>query len=474
MGLDLPAKVVTGEVFSAYTINTLAAAALELDRESHRPVEAFDSHVTGYDLGVVYPTPTVKGNFRVWWGGLRWQTGFTTLTIEGRITKVASETLQVYINGVLNSTIVSSGDFTHTLSIASGYGNGDVLLIEIIKVGNTAGMPSITILDVYATPVSLAGWPGIPVIGTSYPAATINQMVDAALWLYSRMNLIPYVLPQRSLFQPSNYKHNSVTQLWTGSVGRYHTNDQLQVELNWSSQGNTSESLHVYIGGNLAGTFGPYGVGSRALAIGLPLSHTIGTRSEVQIQLAIGAAGGNPTTRWHSRFSITRIRSGPNGSDYNYSAAIPDLASNALISQASVTSQLNTIGTLLATVYARIITNGAGRFDRVRAFRRRYALDEAQNTKLANTYLPRMYRKANALIVRGKNVRLGWGGLNVAETDDADAIWQKIEPAYSAQLVEGDTIDTKIVTFDGFEGLYQGTLYQLFGDVHWAAEYLEA
>lgn len=81
-------------------------------------------------------------------------------------------------------------------------------------------------------------------------------------------------------------------------------------------------------------------------------------------------------------------------------------------------------------------------------------------------------RQADYLIVRGTNVRIGWGGFDKVYRDNPTATW----PAplqfefIKEQSLCGDVLETIVIGFDSLEGLAHGERYYLQGEIRYAAE----
>lgn len=81
-------------------------------------------------------------------------------------------------------------------------------------------------------------------------------------------------------------------------------------------------------------------------------------------------------------------------------------------------------------------------------------------------------RQADYLVVRGTNVRIGWGGFDKVYRDNPQGLW----PApltfefINEQNICGDTLETIVIGFDSLEGLAHGERYFLEGSIMYAAE----
>lgn len=82
-------------------------------------------------------------------------------------------------------------------------------------------------------------------------------------------------------------------------------------------------------------------------------------------------------------------------------------------------------------------------------------------------------RQADYLIVRGKNITIGWGGFNKVYRDNPTSILfpapLQLEFANSQSLT-GSDVETVIIGFDTMKGLAYGERYYIQGDVYYAAE----
>jgi hypothetical protein len=86
-------------------------------------------------------------------------------------------------------------------------------------------------------------------------------------------------------------------------------------------------------------------------------------------------------------------------------------------------------------------------------------------------YLSKL-RQADYLVVRGKNINIGWGGFNKLYRDNPVDIFPsplQFEFA-SSQTLTGGVLETVIIGFSALSGLAYGERYYLTGDVQYAAE----
>jgi hypothetical protein len=98
-------------------------------------------------------------------------------------------------------------------------------------------------------------------------------------------------------------------------------------------------------------------------------------------------------------------------------------------------------------------------------------VDQEQNTKLLSEYQPRIVRFGDRIIVRGKNVAIGWGAKIIDEGNDP---WLQYTFKYdkTQTIISGDKVDTQTFQLGQVTGLFPSQPYYLTGDVIYAAEYL--
>jgi hypothetical protein len=126
---------------------------------------------------------------------------------------------------------------------------------------------------------------------------------------------------------------------------------------------------------------------------------------------------------------------------------------------------------MLSAIKTRL-DNNSFMWNRARAFRRRYGdVNQEQDGKLRMEYTPIAQRFGERLLVRGKDVAIGWGARIIeAEEDD----WKQYKYKYdkTQSLISGDKIDTVTYQLDQLVGLFPGQLFALTGDVDYMASFL--
>lgn len=468
---DLPSTFVddVDQIPGAADLNALIRAVITLDGLSYRPHPAFESSASA-DTGSY--NEHASGDIRLWWGGLRYRTGMTTLTCEGSASgTTALSSISVLLNGVAAASISPSSSWSGSVDISTGYNDGDVILIELRTVGNATKTSQYLVRDIYATPVVMpTAWPGVPTFSTSYPADKMNQLTSAAQWLLDRIDAVPVPLSQAFLWRQGTHKTQTYT-LFSGAIGKHFAADIWRVSANVKAM-NTQEQLKFYVNGVLAATYPsaltylPYG---QTTAIYLPIdlsSISVGTRADIRIDSVVtsGHNGGI-----NSRFQLFLNRSEAGGSGYPVASAPAFFTGNSSVAQTDLTTSLNAIASLLGSIKTRIDTN-TFTWNRIRAMRRRFAQDEPQNTKLGPTYVHWRERQGRSVEVRGKNVGIGWGGTVLSMEEGKEYTYSFVR---NQNVTKNDQIETQIVYFDSLPALPERTPYFLSGDVHSAIERLK-
>lgn len=470
--LDLPAAFVNNVnmPLSATALNMLRDAAIALDGWSYRRLAAFDGNSNGF-------VSHAAGDFRVWWGALRYQTGMTTLWLDGFASGYGSATLKVYLDGSGTAalTITLGTSWSDSIDISTGYDDGDIILIEVRTSGNATKASRYLVQEVFAEPVVAGGsYPGVPTFAGTYDSGRFNQLINTCQYLYDRIAAVP-IPPTTGHFWVSGTHKVETATLYAGSVLRAQSQDVLRI-LGTSNIFNDAEHLEVLIDGVLQYTGPTWGLGSNnSVDISYTLANSVSDRVYVQIDEVVTNAATNAALfanhemELNSRFTFHTIRS---EAATIYPAATPPtaFAADTSITAATLNSRLNAVATMLDGVNTRLNT-ATWLWDRAYAVRRRFAIDDHQNSKLALVYTPSFQRFGDRLIVRGKDVSIGWGGRVIEPQEDA---WRdyKYHAAQSKSVISGEKEDTIEVFLDELEGLYPGQFYQVLGDCWYAAEFM--
>lgn len=463
-------------ILSAADLRALRRNAAIVDGLSYRPMPCFDSSagLDTYTVGYYPSSPP----FRIWNGYFRFRSGMATLTIVGSATPAGAETIKVFLNGggAAVATITPSSSFTQNITISGlGYTDGQIVQVELQVQGSAATSGArYVIYDIYASPISYATpWPGVPTFSGTYSALKLNQLSNAATWLFGRMAATPIVPNLMMRYALGSFGTlPNLRPLWYGSVGRYYSNDIFRLYGVYTNVTDIAQKLYVYINGSLAATLGPFGPGTATISIPVALTHTLGTRVEASIWEETVTPGAVSAAWKQSRFSLTYRYSQADSSGYPYAAMPTDFTPATSISAATLDSRLNSLATILSDTKARIDATPAI-WDRARAVRRWFGKNgEDTQDDFDARARPFFSRQGYRLVVRGKGVSIGFGAITVPSDPQKGPLYDKHTYGRTESVVDGDKVDTKTVYLDSIEGLVPGTTYQLLGDVQYAEELL--
>jgi hypothetical protein len=477
--LDLPPAFVNNVnlALSAGALNQLIAAAEALDGWSYRTLAATPASASADTEAYNFHS---LSDFRLWWGDLRYRAGMTTLTITGYAASwTIGSTITVYLNGsgTAAATITPSSSWSGTIDISSGYSDGEIIAIDVRTSGNTTRTSEYLVRDVYGSPIVVASsWPSMPTFAGVYDSGRLNALINACSYLYDRINAVPIIPTLGSFWAHGTSKIQTYVQ-WAGSVLRAYTQDQLRI-IGTADIFNDAEYFEVLLNGSVIHTSATMAM----LAYGQPFSTTfslplslasvsVGSRADVIIRSVVtddGRLPGQPIL--NSRYSFLVIRAEAAFGGYPVYSPPADLA-QASISATNLNTRLNALSTMLSDIKSRMDATSV-MWNRARAVRRRFAQDTIQNNRKTYVHTPIFVRQGDTLIVKGKNVSVGWGARIVEPKENP---WSDYVYKYdkTQSVITGDQVDTQIVPLDTFGGLYQGQFYAVTGEeLHYAAEYL--
>lgn len=472
-----------GQILSAADLNLIRENVGLVDAWTYRNEPAFDSS-TGVDTNTPGYVSTADP-LRIWWGALRFIAGMTTLTIEGYGQRSGSEVLRVYIGGTdvsrsgvpLGSITLptSAGTFAGSFSLA-GYNDGDVVPIELVIEGAHAGTANWQISDVYATPVSMSGWPGVPTFGTTFSAASLNGLCAAAQWVYERLRLVP-IQPRLVMyynlgpFKDPSYSDPQHTNrpMYYGSVAKYYSNSTLKIYGAVTSLTTSGWSFTVYLNGVAAYSSPTYGVGTQIVDLNLSLaSYTLGSRVRVAI-LASCTNGGTADPPRFTRWTFGVIHATADAGGWPY-ASLPTafVGPSGTTTASSIQTSLNALATNIANAKARIDARPE-LWSRGRAVRRHYTRNGDTEGLLQARARPYFWqRQGEQLYAKGKNVKIGYGPITISVDGQANG-WEN----YTFQHEETIDADSGATVYlDGYKGLDIGATYRVLGEPIYVAEYI--
>lgn len=457
-----------GQYLSASALNKIRSNMALVDHLSFRPMPTFDS--SGYNDAPTpgnYPT----GGTRVWDGYLPpMESGMTDLVVEGTASGMGSGQIRITLDGVQQgTTFAPSAQWSRTISV-SGRAAGSVGYLEVFLTGSYPASAGVVVVDAYVTPVpatSLGSYPGEPTFAAQWQASKATQLANAAAWLFRRMALVPLVGQRLLTYQIGNFRPGE-SPLYYGGVLKSQSNDILRIYGILINSSATGVHLRVKLNGTNYDD-DVYGTGTSYISLPVPLSSvSVGSRAAFGLFSNVTDAGAQANWK-HLRWSFTAIRTEADAAGYSY-ATLPTEFVQGSLAASLITSRLNSLASIAATVKARI-DNAPHVWNRVRCMRRHYDKYPYQGGLFIPRARPTFLRRGSRLVVRGQDVQVAWGALALP-TDPAKADVSKYAdeytPAHTERVIEANKVETSTLQLDSVKDLTRTTLYRLMGDVQWA------
>jgi hypothetical protein len=416
-----------------------------------------------------YPT---SGTFAIWYGNIRFQTGLTTLTVVGGAANYGAATVRVYVNNTLRITITPGATFSGTWTIA-GLADGEVADIRVdanYASGGAAANASFFISAIYASPITYSvSWPGVPTFTTAWTAAKLNQLCDAAAWIYNRAAATP-VRPDLSLLYNLGTYFADTRPMYYGSIGKWYSNSQFRFGGNIVNLSSPGQVVDVYFNGVLVYTSPNFAIGTTAYSTALSLaSYSVGDQIAVLVNLRCTTAGAQADWKF-SRFTMNAARSEVDTSNV-YTSILATPASEVVVARATLAAYLNDLSATVLAAHDRIV-NTPEVFGRVWAVRRFFSKTNSLSELCQKRARPRFIRSGHRLIVRGKGVTVGWGGV-VVPTNDAGQDFDNYGFRSSQSVIDPDKLATQTVYLDTLPNLNYGDPYYIIGDATWVEESIQ-
>lgn len=416
-----------------------------------------------------------EGETQIAWDGyLMVKAGMTTVTVEGRSLSVGTSVFSLWLN---TTKVVewtpgnSAATWTKTAAL-SGYATGDVVRITIKVIPhNMSGGGEIFVQDVYGSPLSVTdAWPGVPTFGASYTAGQLTQLSNATAWVINRSGLIPRVPLLSMRYGLGSCAGPDRRIVYCGTVGRYYSQQKLR--LGWQVADNTLPDLHmeVWVNGALAYDTGTLPQGTIGGDNIIDLSSVpLGTRAEIEIWSNQHAT--IPRSSYHFSFwTFWTIQGQAYDATIYTTPSLPPTA-EVVTSQATLTAYLNNLASVISAAKARIDAQ-PNYYNRVRAQRRWFSKYDKADGLAIRRNPPRFWRCGDALIVNGKGVGIGYGGVDLPVDPIRGVSYAEYKWLKTQQILDGETQGTQVLWLDTVPGVPRASAYYLTGEVHWAEETL--
>jgi hypothetical protein len=452
-----PVTFVTGNPLSYADVNALTENARVIDALSYRGRRAWTNAMMRYAWENDFsPTVVMRGAFQ-------YRTGVTNLNIiaEASFPGGGTHTLQVYLNGILRHSATWVTSRTNYFFNITSYGFADLDIVEVeVRDAWTGADGQPIVLDAYIDALSggFAAYPTPTAFG-DISAANLTALMTAQTWCYDRINRTDQPMFMGPMFLDGyGYNTSNEALLFDGGIEKTNGSDRLLIGLRYQIVANQSERVAVRLDGTQVATqdftLGQSGemefnIDLTSFGTDVPIRVTI-----IQVVLTPPAAN---TRELGSRFTITDIFTRRN----TYTApTLPPAVSPTTMTFSTLQGYLNQIRVATNDSATRI-GSAVGAFNRQRVFRWQPGADDNQNAYFVKRFVAKGRRAHDFLWVRGKNLKIGWGALDITPNLGELADWK---PQYEADLVSGDEVQTKLVGFDLFEGLVPSMEYYVYGE----------
>lgn len=425
----------------------------------------------------------------IWRGGGVWRTGMSTLRVVTftKGTVAGGDTLRIYRgddDSVFSDHTLAAGAQTFTPSIASGYGNEQVLRVRC-EVRHSAAPPAayagcqVEVQLAEFLPVFLAdAGPFLPAFSTAgeITGTTLTQLATYIRWLIRRVGLRYDPLFIRQLRRNGPYcipgYGTDPNVVWRGG----HRKTPLHPTLRASGAalilwGGATESVRLLVNGSVvASTTLPTTLGETAWSLTHSLTgYSDGTALRLALEFVRTAptADGTPINRW----SVERV-----GVDAPADAAAT-LGSWAIrqtgVTAASLVSWLQSARALCQLISDRITLN-EGFWGVQRLYTARPAMsigaDNSQFSLFEPWSVPYGERAGDAIVGRGRALNLGFRAAyydeaeyaKTAKTNDGIGAWPLVHTR-TQSFIDGNDVETGRLYLDQVPGLPIGSPYMVRG-----------
>ncbi len=411
-----------------------------------------------------------SGTFTIWFGSVRFRTGMTTLAVQGTSANTGSMTFKVYVNNALVASVAPGATWQTTWTI-SGFADGEVFEVQVRAVFSAGVAPAnakYVVTAVYGTPIDFPfTWGGVPTFTTAWTAAKLNQLCDAAEWVYNRASAVP-IRPDLAILYGLGPFQGLNLPMYYGSIGRWFSNSEFWFAgqiLNDSSPG---LYLEVYFDGVKVYTSVNCPVGVTNLYFNISLAaYAVGQQIEVKIFL------NNTIPAAQSAWSYCRATFNAMRSQVDTSAVYTNITATPVedvtTSPATLAAYLNDLSATVLAAHDRIVNTPAV-FNRVWGVRRWFSRANNFDDIAQFRGRPRFIRTGHRLTVRGRGVSIGWGPISVPPSDRN--IFETYKFLHEQAITDNDHDETKDVYLDSLPGLEYGVPYYLLGNFTWAEEHV--
>lgn len=466
-------------VDSAAGKNTFVAAA-DLNRLRQNALFLNMLTLKGHSAwtDTLFPSENYGGSpFLITNCSFQYRTGMTTASfVIYSVIPGGTHTARVRFNGTQVATAALTGGVgggTQNINVTiSGMSFTDYQIVDVeidVAVTGSSTPATYRVFDAYVAPLASVYAPsygGVPTFGT-VNANNLNQLANAQQWLMERLLIAQQPgLMTDMIFSLHGYVSTKIA--WSGSLTRQNGATRLYVAVGLEVVTNAAEFLRLHVFGSMNATFdspifSAY-PGQQLYLFDIDVSSQP-TNTAFAVALVQHVTTANATSQQGTRITIYQVEvrhaSPP-------AITVPAISSpRESLTYSALQTRLNQIATITNTAAGRI-SSEFDLFNRQRMFRWSPGLDAGQRTTFKDVLITRVHRTTDAIWVRGKNVKAGWGNRRI------NRVWNDPwtqEFQYTADVISGDSVQDKLIYLDTLEGLFPGVDLWIFGDdVRYVAE----
>lgn len=461
--------IVSPPVF--YDDTELSASALKVIRNNIAALDAMARRgnlalFTTRDFNV---TPALNPH-RIWWGSFQFRTTMSNATIVVFCTPTGGgENLRVTFNGVqVYNAAMTSGFNTVSINISNMYFDKTIVLVDVMASfsGSPSGNAVYMVTEAYVSPANnllSTAWVAPATFG-SITRSNLNTLVDAQRYLIDRMKMIPIPL-QMSLRYVGGRNDPGTWPIGTYRFARTGDKTKLRVILDYWSRQNQSTTMLVQINGTTVDsfTFGQWQKNTYSADLDIS-GYAADTSHRLQF---VEQVNTGPVT-WRGAINTkyaTRLIETVNTA-YTGISLPTETQMLESMTFSTLQSRLNALGTAMTNIKSTIDAN-TWIYNRIPMFARRLAVVDDHDAYNQKIYLARKKREGNVIVVRGRNLSIGWGYAVEENIDEQKYTFSKTE-----SLTGSEQTETKVYYLDQFDGIYPGFPYFIMGEyVEYAAEH---
>lgn len=443
----------------------------------------------------------------LYFGAFQFRTGMTKLRIEGsyNIPAPHTDTIKVYIGNNQDTnqpgvhTIASNLKETFTLSGAStlakeytintsGYADGDIIQFTMTATMNRTGSAQYSVyrLYVFAYPVTLSGWPGLPTLSgtTALSQSNLQQISAAEEWIANYLNIMPMHGTPASVYETLSFgRYPNVGSsvhwsypdqpMWAGSViaGNGHTKFQLGGRITTKD---AQERYRLFKDGVLVGEYPSSStwyaqqstfdvVFEDTLTANSAATYRLGNWLNDQTYTNMSGGGNddpNDKTKGRTRHNLWyahMVR--PTAATLpatSYGNLAEEFAPRISVPYTTLKTKINSVCELLTAIKTMIDNNPL-------VFGRQYIVRPGLHKQVSDIpYLNKWNkyrfnaRRGARLWLRGRGVKVQYGPISVEQKADAPPEYKWL---YEKEITPADKVMTNYIYLDTVEGLFPGLPY---------------